>query len=500
MIVKKCGAVLLAGILVMSCMGCGEKGAQESTEQKQEESSASKEPSASEEESAPEEPDEEEVKGEEQTPVEISIGGWPKEDTDPSRYAAMEKSKEEFEDVYPWITIKEETWGYSVSEFLPKAAANQLPDLGQTYFTELTRIVEAGYASDLTEMMDQYGYTDKLDDNVRELVTIDGKIYYVPQSIYTLGLVANRGLFEEAGVLNEDGTIPWPDTWEELGELAGKIKEKTGKIGFQMPTMTNTGGWLFTNIAWSYGTEFIKHEDGKWVAAFNSEECAAALQFVHDLKWKYNALSDNLFVDSNEYYSTYGSEQVAMMIGDLGYSNMSWYIDQYQTDPSHMAWGKMPAGPKGRFALSGGSVYMVPNSVALEKYDALFKWMDYTGIGPEMTAEAEENYDALIKGYAEKGVPVLDRLWSDVWKGGDSYEKKNAIHKKYANANMDNFNSYLDNADVTLHAEPEVCAQELYSILDNCIQEVLQDENADIPAILERAANDFQVNYLDNEN
>lgn len=500
MIVKKCGAVLLAGILAMSCLGCGEKETQESSQSKQEEASASKESSASEETSAPEESGGEEAADGDQTPVEISIGGWPKEETDASRYAAMEKSKEEFEDKYPWITVKEENWGYSVSEFLPKAAANQLPDLGMTYFTEVNRIAEAGYASDLTEMMDKYGYTDKIDDNVKELVTIDGKIYYVPDYVYILGLVANKGLFEEAGELNEDGTIPWPDTWEELGELAGRIKEKTGKIGFQMPTMTNTGGWLFTNIAWSYGTEFLKQEDGKWVAAFNSEECAAALQFVHDLKWKYNALSDNLFVDSNEYYSTYGSEQVAMMIGDLSYSNMAWYIDQYQMNPDHMAWGKMPAGPEGRYALSGGNVYMIPNSAGPEKYDALFKWMDHIGIGPEMTPEAEENYDAQMKGYAEKGVPVLDELWSVVWKGGDSYEKKTAIHKKYANANMDNFRSYLDDDDVIFRPEPEVCAQELYSILDNCIQEVLQDENADIPAILERAANDFQVNYLDNEN
>ena len=43
-------------------------------------------------------------------------------------------------------------------------------------------------------------------------------------------------------------------------------------------------------------------------------------------------------------------------------------------------------------------------------------------------------------------------------------------------------------------------SQELYGILDNCIQQVLQDQNADIPSILEKAANDYQINYLDNEN
>lgn len=495
---KSLGSMFLAGVLTVSCLGCG------NTAQNQETT-----PEAVPAESIGEETEtadtakseETTAAGEEdQTPVEITIGGWADKDTSPEEYEAMETVKAAFQEKYPWITVKEDTWGYSVDTFLPKAAANQLPDLFDVYPTEISKIVNAGYAADLTEMMDKYGYTDALQDNVRDMVTVDGKIYFVPEYMYTLGLVANSAIFEEAGELNEDGTIPWPDTWEELGELAGRIKEKTGKIGFQMPTMNNNGGWLFTNIAWSYGAEFVKQEDGKWVAAFNSEECAQALQLVSDLKWKYNALSDNLFVDSNEYYSTYGSEQVAMMIGDMSYSNMEWYIDQYQMDGTHMALGKMPGGPAGRFALTGGAVYMIPSSVDPAKYDALFKWLDFNGAGPEMTEEAEANYESTLQRQAEKGVPILDQLWFNIWKSGDTYDKETALHQKYATANMKNFESYLDFSDVNIHAEPEVCAQELYSILDNCIQQVLQDQNADIPSILEKAANDYQINYLDNEN
>ena len=49
-----------------------------------------------------------------------------------------------------------------------------------------------------------------------------------------------------------------------------------------------------------------------------------------------------------------------------------------------------------------------------------------------------------------------------------------------------------------IQPEEPVCAQELYGILDSCLQEVLTNENADCAAILEKANNDFQQNYLDN--
>ena len=47
-------------------------------------------------------------------------------------------------------------------------------------------------------------------------------------------------------------------------------------------------------------------------------------------------------------------------------------------------------------------------------------------------------------------------------------------------------------------AEEPICAQELYGILDNCIQEVLTNKDADCAALLEKACSDFQKNYLDN--
>ena len=52
--------------------------------------------------------------------------------------------------------------------------------------------------------------------------------------------------------------------------------------------------------------------------------------------------------------------------------------------------------------------------------------------------------------------------------------------------------------DCQLKPEEPVCAQELYGILDGCIQEVLTNKDADCAALIKKASSDFQMNYLDN--
>lgn len=42
-----------------------------------------------------------------------------------------------------------------------------------------------------------------------------------------MGLYINKPLFTKAGLVNEDGSVKVPQTYEELAEFAGIIKEKT---------------------------------------------------------------------------------------------------------------------------------------------------------------------------------------------------------------------------------------------------------------------------------
>ncbi len=60
------------------------------------------------------------------------------------------------------------------------------------------------------------------------------------------------------------------------------------------------------------------------------------------------------------------------------------------------------------------------------------------------------------------------------------------------------YNNFVENCPAEIQPEEPVCAQELYGVLDSCIQEVLTNKEADCAALLENANSDFQQNYLDN--
>ena len=428
----------------------------------------------------------------------LKVDYWPDKAAKPEDYESMMKVKAEFEEKYPDIVIEPDTYRYGTDTFLSKAAANQLPDLVSVPFTEVDKIINAGYAADITEYMEKYGYTENLSENIKEMVTRNGKIYMVPTSAYALGIMANKKLFEEAGELNADGYIDYPKTFEELGEVAGRIKAKTGKAGFIMPTTKNVGGWHFMTIAWAYGTEFMAQEDGKWVAKFSSPECEAALQFIKDLKWKYDALSDNMFIDNAEGYKLLASDQGAMFFSDPSHGTIRNNVVNLGMDPDSVSAGKIPAGPAGQFALMGGSLYMITADADEAVIDAAFKWLDFRGMGAELTDESAQKYEANIKNMKEQDVPILGKVLFSVWEKGEIVEKQNAILEKYASLDNNLFKEYMDFEGVTLRAEEPVCCQDLYALLDNCIQAVIEDKDADVHQLLADAANDFQINYLDN--
>ena len=194
--------------------------------------------------------------------------------------------------------------------------SGQLPTIYSTHFTEVSQIIAAGYSADLTDELKKQGIYDKINKDVLDLVSKDGKVYAFPSAAYILGIAFNVDDFQAAGLMNADGTPQQPKTWDELAQFAVKLKQATGRPGFVFPTANNNGGWQFTQIAWSYGADFMeKGSDGKWKAVFNSPEAAEALQWIKDLKWKYDVLPANTLIDHEELYKTFGTKAASMVIG-----------------------------------------------------------------------------------------------------------------------------------------------------------------------------------------
>lgn len=429
--------------------------------------------------------------------VSISIGGWPT--TEGEELDAMNARKEAFEQTYSDITIMPDTWTFDLQTFYPKAEAGLLPNVFQNHFSDMGKLIDGGYVADLTDELEALGYYDKLNPSIMECISKEGRVYAIPSSCYILGLAYNADLFEAAGLLEADGTPRQPQDWNELAEMAVQIKEATGQPGFIMTTSNNAGGWLFTNIAWSYGVDFMEQDtDGNWHATFNTDEAAEALQFISDLKWVYDVLPANTLIDNTEARKTFATGGGAMLL--IG-SDVGTVVSRYEMDPTSLGMMALPAGPKRHVALLGGTLQCVSETSTDEQISAVIKWMDYSGTGYLFDDSAKANLDADMALDISNGVAVGIkplRVWKDdaektVYQNqliDDNYNMRPNAARLY--------NESLSNTDIEWQAEEPVCAQDLYGILDNCIQQVLTDQNADIKAILEKANTDFQTNYLDN--
>ncbi len=326
-------------------------------------------------------------------------------------------------------------------------------------------------------------------------VTYDKKIYGIPSTAYALGLACNKKMFEQAGLVNEDGSLQYPSTYEEMIETAAKIKAATGQAGVVFPTMNNQGGWIFTCLAWSYGVKFMEQdESGTWKATFDTNECVQALQYIKDLKWKHNVLPDNAFIDVTEEKKLFASDQAAMYII---HPPERMLVKTYNMDKNNICFARVPEGPAGRYTLMGGNVYMISPQSTPEQIDAVFKFLDVIGHTPNVTDETSENYEMNYKHDYEENVPVMKETAFPLWINEARTSVDKAVRNKYVNVPDENFADYSNFEDVMVHEEEPVCAQELYSILDSGIQEVLTDSNADCGAIVKRMAKDFQVNHLD---
>lgn len=430
--------------------------------------------------------------------VSVTIGNWPAE-TDTVALELKEKQKAEFESQNPDINIVPDTYKFEVQTFTAKAVAGQLPDvISNLPYTEAKSVIKNGYAADITDLAKEYGLFDALNPDLLEMCTDEnGRLYLLPNGVETPGISINKELFKKAGLINEDGTVKVPDNFDEVAEFASIIKEKTGMAGFVMPTISNAGGWRFTNIAWNYGVEFEKqNEDGSWTATFDCKEFYDALQWLYDMKWTRGVLQDNMSVDATEQQRIFGTGQAGMMFGSSAGAWTDRLVQNSGMARENLALTKIPAGPGGRYGQLGGTLQMLSSKTTEEQKAAIFKWIKYQNYTPEIN---EETFEATIRTNAQEGKFIFAKELTSIWNLDSRKEAYERICAPYVNVDMRDFETY-NTEGVTLRTEPPACAQQLYAVLDKVVQEVLTNKDVDIPAISKQAQEDFQVNYLDKMN
>lgn len=429
--------------------------------------------------------------------VEVEFYSTTKE-ADEASYNIYSKRFSDFEEYYKTafpedkpVKVTPNYYGFNTADYAAMAAGGQLSTFYHVPLTEAKGIMEAGYAKDITPWMEKYGYLDGMDEKIRKNIEKDGKIYMLPFMVYSVGLAVNLDLFEQAGYLEADGTPHQPATYDELAQMATTIREKTGKAGFAMPTINNQGGWRFTPIAWSFGVEFMKQDaDGKWQATFNTPEAVNALSWLKDMKWKYNAIPDNVLLDGGKIDSSFGAGEVAMVFSEPG--AISTYISA-GIDKDNIGFIQLPAGPERHVTLIGGAYYVFNEDATDEQVEAAFRYLDFIGEGRVLNEETKARMVENLQLKEDNG-ELIGALPASPYTDDDNkraYEIE-LYTEEFLNIDINHVKLYNDQSNIEWQQEEPVEAQALYAVLDNAVQAVLTDENADCAQLIEEAYKNFQ--------
>ncbi|MET8825025.1 sugar ABC transporter substrate-binding protein [Streptomyces sp. NPDC004610] len=354
--------------------------------------------------------------------------------------------------------------------FDAKLAGGQMEDVFYTYFTDAKHVVDIDQAADLTPYIKELKSYETIQQQLRDIYTVDGKIYGVPRTGYSMGLIYNKALFEEAGL---DPDQP-PATWDEVRTAAKKIAELgDGTVGYADYSAQNQGGWHFTAELYSQGGDVVS-ADGK-SATIDTPEGKAVLQTLHDMRWTDESMGTKQLLVINDVQQMMGSGKLGMYLSAP--DNIPILVKEKGATYEDMAIAPMPGG---NGTLIGGDGYMFNKTASPEEIRAGLKWLDAMFLTPGDGflgdyARAKEN-DAPV------GLPE-PRLFT-----GAADEKDQQVKEANANVPVENYQPFLDgNQSLDMKIEPP-SAQQIYSVLDGVVSAVLTKEDADIDGLLKDAS------------
>lgn len=301
--------------------------------------------------------------------ITVTLGIWP-EDTLTDEITMHEGFLEKMAELRPDVEYVPSYYKYSTDTFMPMVEAGTVPTVFESWFTEPQKLIRQGAVADITDQLEERGWLDAMNPSIRELLSDEnGRVYGTPRDGYALGLMLNRELFEEAGLVDENGVPIAPATWEELAETAKTIKDATGSAGLCLLAKDGAGGWHFSNIAWAFGATLVTDNgDGTYTANLASDEAIAAMEYVKSLKWDYDVLTaDPTIEDWGTGFTQLATGGAAMYIAANDAVNQPTLGNGMPLED--LAIAALPAGPGGQYSLSGGTPYMFSKDATPEEIE-----------------------------------------------------------------------------------------------------------------------------------
>lgn len=382
-----------------------------------------------------------------------------------------------FRKLHPDITVKSVSMGAQCNnppDFTARLQGGTVTDVFYGYMTDLQQVLNSGQAMDITQYVnkDTIPTWDSIDPAAKAVFTDNSKVYGIPVKNYSMGLVYNKVLFQQAGL---DPKNP-PKTWAEVREAAKKISALgNGIAGYSEYSAGNTGGWHFTAELYAQGGQMVS-ADGK-KADFNNAMGRQVLQNLKDMRYGDNSMGDKQLLGWPDLLTNAGAGKVGMFIGAP--DTTTAIVTQFQGKYQDWAMAPMPGqdGPA-KGTLGGGEGYFFKKGLTADQVKAGLMWLAYEKLTP---GKGQFDYARAKPQNQPVGLPQ-PQLFKV---GSDAHKQDLDLRKANANVNVEDF-ALFENNPVAIKAEPRN-AQAIYAVLDSAMSAVLTDPNANIDDQLKKA-------------
>lgn len=349
------------------------------------------------------------------------------------------------------------------------------PDVFYAYFTDLQQVLDNDGAEDISAYVNDKSVPalKEIQPQVLDVARKDGKLYALPTSNYTMGLMINRKLFTQAGL---DPNTP-PATWEEVRAASKKIAALgKGIAGFGEYSAGNNGGWHFAATQYGLGGDVVDASGKK--AAFNDEKGKQVLQQLHDMRWEDNSMGQTQLLKWGDLQKQISTDKLGMFLAAP--DDIAYMVQQLGAKYENFGLGPIP-GAEG--TLFGGNNYMIKKGSSPDKIKAAVAWLNFKNLTP---GKGQFDWARTKADQLPVGLPQPNFFT------GGSKAKDDAARAANATMPIENFKAFMDNP-VQGKAEPPK-AQEIYKILDVAMSGVLTNKDADIDKLLSTA--EQQVNQV----
>ena len=266
----------------------------------------------------------------------ITLTFWLR-DTRESNLKAMEEIIALYESQHPNIKIDvvQTPWSSAEQQVATAIASKTLPDLSQL---SQTGAADYGAKGILLNLDDKFKETDF--SNVTDLsmwqAMYQGVHYAVPWFAGSNVLFYNKDLFEEAGIVDENGEAKPPTTWDEFLDYAQKLTKDTNgdgqpdQWGFVLRGNMDNNQTVREFMLAAGGGEFL---DANENVIIDTPENLKGLQFYLDLYQKYKVVPpDTLSIDGSAEEQKFLSGKIGMMfngpwnLGVMKNSSFEWGV------------------------------------------------------------------------------------------------------------------------------------------------------------------------------